>query len=567
MRTAPLTATLITLVAGALLAPTGLTQTTLHGLLGSTPGEAHGYSVANAGDVDGDGFDDVVVGSPFYDRFVFPSQLLLDAGKAVVYSGATGAILMTRIGDAAGHHFGFDVDGAGDVNNDGFGDVIVGAPGKQAGSFTVYLGPDGQVALETTSTFGAPFGFGTAVAGCGDANADGFDDVVAGAPFMNTVHGFETGLVYVYDVMHQQVIASAPGTQVSAHLGWSVDGAGDLDGDGRTDVIVGEPHRDTQLPGFPVISDAGRAVVFSTSQEDMPILLSLPGDFINGTEAGYAVAGGGLINADGVPDLLVGAPGTNAGTGAVSARSGLSGALITSYDGSFSGERFGAAVAGGGDFDADGLVDLMVGAPSYDVPPLGINRGRIEVLSALSGAVLHSASSLSGGEIGFSVDIGANTNLDARDEIIYGAPGNDSAASNAGGAWVVSSSDFLTAVGFYGSSLAGTLGEPGLSISGSPSIGANISILLQSSAPSAAPALLAVGFAPLSATFFGGTLLVDPQLTLDLNLQPGSSALPALLPDETLFLGLNIYLQLWQADVGAIHGVALSRGMHLVLGN
>ncbi len=567
MRAVPMAGILLVLLACVLLAPAVRAQTTLHGFQGSTPGEAHGYSVANAGDVDADGFDDIVVGSPFYDRFVFPSQILPDAGRAVVRSGATGAVLISGIGGAAGHRLGFDVDGAGDVNNDGFDDVIVGTPGKQAGSFTVFFGPDGQVALETTSTFGAPFGFGTSVAGCGDANADGFDDVVTGAPYTSTVQGLETGMVYVYDVMHQQVIALASGTEAEAHLGWSVDGAGDVDGDGRADVIVGEPHRDSKLPGFPVFNDSGRAVVFSTSMNDMPILLSLPGDFVNGTEAGYSVAGAGLVNGDGVPDFFVGAPGTNSGTGAVSLRSGLSGALITSYDGAFAGERFGTAVGGGGDFNADGLLDVIVGAPSYDVPPFGLNRGRIEVRSALSGVVLHTASSLSGGEIGFAVDIGAKTDLDGRDEIIYGAPSNDSAASNAGASWVVSSSDFLTAVGFYGSAFPGTLGEPDISISGSPSIGANVSILLESSAPAIVPAVLAAGFAPLALSFYGGTLLVDPHLTLQLNLAPGSSALPIMLPDETQFLGLNIYLQLWQVDAGAPHGVALSRGMHLVLGN
>jgi hypothetical protein len=89
--------------------------------------------------VDGDGFDDSIVGLPFYDRPSFPNPVV-DAGNATVLSGATGA---STSGSAAGDRSGFDVNGAGDVNADGFADVLIGIPGRDSGSFAVYLGLSG----------------------------------------------------------------------------------------------------------------------------------------------------------------------------------------------------------------------------------------------------------------------------------------------------------------------------------------------------------------------------------------------------------------------------------------
>ena len=80
----------------------------MHTFSGTQAGEPHGYSVASAGDVDGDGYDDIIVGSPFHDRLVFPNQYV-DSGRIYVRSGATGEVLLVKYGEASQHHFGFDV--------------------------------------------------------------------------------------------------------------------------------------------------------------------------------------------------------------------------------------------------------------------------------------------------------------------------------------------------------------------------------------------------------------------------------------------------------------------------
>src|SRR5215510_13005486 len=155
----------------------------LHG----TPGDQLGVAVAGAGDVNGDGFADVIAGAT--DGVGNGDE----PGTAIVYSGLDGAVLYRFVGDFDGDAFGTAVAGAGDVDRDGFDDVIVGARYDDhtaifSGAVKVYSGKTGAV-LHAFYGDGEGDRLGYSVAGAGDVNGDGFADIVAGAVFDNN-NGF-----------------------------------------------------------------------------------------------------------------------------------------------------------------------------------------------------------------------------------------------------------------------------------------------------------------------------------------------------------------------------------------
>ncbi|MCH7879867.1 MAG: FG-GAP repeat protein, partial [candidate division Zixibacteria bacterium] len=162
---------------------------------GEAAGDVFGISVSGAGDVNNDGFADLIVGA-------LPNDAGgSNAGRAYVYSGQTGALLHTFTGEAAGDWFGHSVSGAGDVNNDGFADLIVGGPGNNAGGGNagrayVYSGQTGALLHTFTGEAAVDF-FGFSVSGAGDVNNDGFADLIVGA-YRNDAGGSDAGRAYVY---------------------------------------------------------------------------------------------------------------------------------------------------------------------------------------------------------------------------------------------------------------------------------------------------------------------------------------------------------------------------------
>jgi hypothetical protein len=236
-----------------------------------------GTSVAGAGDVDGDGYADVIVGAPGYDAgetnegaaFVFLGSA---SGVADGNPTTAAAMLQSNQADAA---LGTSVAGAGDVDGDGYADVIVGAPGYDAGESNegaafVFLGSASGVADGNPATAAAKLqsnqedaGLGQSVAGAGDIDADGYADVIVGAPGYDAGES-EEGAAFVFLGSASGVANGSPSTaatqlqsnQVDAGLGESVAGAGDVDGDTFSDVIVGAPGYDAGE------SEEGAAFIF-----------------------------------------------------------------------------------------------------------------------------------------------------------------------------------------------------------------------------------------------------------------------------------------------------------------
>jgi hypothetical protein len=297
-------------------------------LIGSANGDSFGTSAAPAGDVDGDGVDDLLAGAPFAD----PSAT--DGGAAYLFEGGSlspshasadaAAILGgVRSGDSCGQY----VAGLGDVDADGYDDVAIGCPGADdsgaadAGATYVVLGPlAGTTALSAASSAKLT-GEGSndraaVVAAGGDLDGDGVPDVVIGAPNEDSGGG-SAGAVYVVALPRSGTssLSSADARilgEPSTSFGTSVTAVGDLDGDGTAEILAGGPYGDLS----PTSPDHGLAALFYGPYSGTLRLSDAPASFVGASAsdaAGWSVAAPGDVDGDGFPDLAVGAPWQNAG--------------------------------------------------------------------------------------------------------------------------------------------------------------------------------------------------------------------------------------------------------------
>ena len=200
---------------------------------GSFGGDLLGAAVAACGDIDGDSIADLLVGAPG-----FAPAGLTAAGEAKVFSGANGTLVLSRDGAGSAQQFGASVDEAGDLNGDGVADLLVGAPG-QAHAFSGATGSP----LFTFSGSMTGDRFGSSVADAGDLDGDGRSEILVGAP---QVGPFLTGPGYVrlFSGASGLPMATIVGDRVGDSFGASVDGLGDIDGDGFADLVVGAPRAD-----------------------------------------------------------------------------------------------------------------------------------------------------------------------------------------------------------------------------------------------------------------------------------------------------------------------------------
>ncbi|MBI4717255.1 MAG: FG-GAP repeat protein [Planctomycetes bacterium] len=267
-----------------------------------------GWGVAGPGDLDGDGHADILVGEPGANRIS-----LGYVGRVHAYSGKTGEALWSKVGDYVTDLFGVGVSGAGDFNGDGILDVAAGAPHDKNGLPFVYVlsGPTGEVIRRIDNEGMISDVFGAALAGLGDVNGDGYDDIVVGA--------YEAGGEYYYSGNGQAYVFCGPdarrlwtweGELGTSFLGFSVAGPGDVNLDGVPDVLVGAYG----YSGYPAYA-SGKAYVFSGATSEVIFARTGTG-YLEGF--GESVAGCGDVDADGRPDILIGAklrpnPGVYAG--------------------------------------------------------------------------------------------------------------------------------------------------------------------------------------------------------------------------------------------------------------
>ncbi|HKB15856.1 MAG TPA: integrin alpha, partial [Planctomycetota bacterium] len=367
-----------------------------------------GQAVAAAGDVDGDGVTDVIVGAP--------SVL---QGQAKIFSGATGAQLQVFTGNALNDLFGWAVGGTGDLDGDGNDDVIVGAihasPGgvSVAGQATVYSGATGAVLWTRNGALAGDF-LGWSFARLGDVDSDGVDDTAVGVQLGDNGAAYDAGRVEVLSGATGLPILVLTGAAIADHFGASIALAGDVSGDGIPDLLVGAPEAN---PGG--LADAGTATLYSLANGS--VLLQFSGAAA-GDHLGTSVAGVGDLDADGVPDLLLGAPqSTVAATGYARAYSGATAGLLFTVGGVGVFEDFGASVCGVGDLNGDVVPDFLVGAP--DAGP-GVGGGRVRAVSGATGGILYDAlGTVNDGALGTALAGLPDLDGDGVPDFVAGEPG------------------------------------------------------------------------------------------------------------------------------------------------
>jgi FG-GAP repeat protein/VCBS repeat protein len=342
---------------------------------GRTPWEELGHVVVNAKDVNGDGIDDVLVGEPAAD----PGGLI-NAGAALIFSGADGTTIWQWNGAATDEKMGHSVGAAGDVNQDGYADLIVGSPGTNSkGAAFVYSGIDGTLLYEW---YGEATGdlFGLTVSGAGDVNGDGIDDLIVAAPFAEFGGRRMTGTVYVFSGATGAQLYQWHGVAIFDNFGSAAAAAGDVNLDGYADLVVGADLSDPNNG-----RDAGSVYVYSGFDGSVLRLWhgANPGD-----EFGDAVANAGDVNHDGFPDLVVGAYRSAGRRGSVFVYSGLDGTQLHQWEGEASEGSFGRSISSAGDVNNDGFVDVIVGANRADYLNLR-DSGLVFVYSGADGRLLH----------------------------------------------------------------------------------------------------------------------------------------------------------------------------------
>ncbi len=667
----------------------------LFDLTGPQPGERFGSAIAAGGDVDRDGTPDVIVGAP--DNDTFGSR----AGAGYAVSGDDGAVIHAVFGTTFSAALGTSVAGRVDVDADGWFDYAVGVPWmlSQAGEVWMISGRDGTV-LATRSGDDEDSGLGTSVAGLGDVNGDGFDEILAGDPTVSAGKGVAKVLTFrlapppigvfaggtddflgeklaggsdfdgdgisdlvatlasdgglvalsgadqtliwsdaagrsdvaliadldldgVDDVLTLtatavRVLSGADGSEITSlsyppdlPVSTVVASAGDLDGDGVEDIIAGSPN----------VESRGAAVVWSGATG--AVIHELTGDEVINEGFASDVSGVGDLDGDGVDDLIVGARGTSTvlgGAGRVWALSGADGSTLFQVEGTVLVERLGSSVEGFVDVTGDGIPEFLAGAPSQ--ANFGGNPGRVLCLSGADGSLVWD---LHGEAVGFAADIAAGGDFDGDGvpDALVGSTSDFTGGLGVGAVFVLSGVDGTVlrqilgpngpgesypqlghpcglgdidgdgiadlAIGALGASLggdhlggvffhsgrvpswtgqglptAGTWGTPNLYADGDLLPGAPFTLQLGGFLE-AQPVTLLVGLSELGAPFKGGTLVPAPDILVNLFTDAdGGASLPAIWPGGVP-AGVTLWFQAWMVDAAGPAGFSASNGLRGVV--
>ena len=342
----------------------GADQTVLLEIEGGVDGGRFGTSATGLGDIDGDGITDFAVGA----TGVGLGGGTFGVGAVYVHSGAHGNLLRTHFGSQTNDWFGETLASLRDLDGDGVRELMVGAPGADLGSNTnagrvfVYSGATGTLLRQILPANGVE-GFGHSLANAGDVDADGLEDCIIGAPDWTGVQPYLWGSAAVHSGRDGSLIHRIDSEPLFRRVGSSVAGIGDVDGDGNDDLLVG-----AEFSYAGGVLETGEARVYSGATGEILYRRWSSGDDdrFGQTAAGVGDQNRDGVP-DFIVGAPWADPEGTIGAGSAFLYSGLTGDLLQRFDGAGVGDQLGGTNAAAGDFNGNGVIDLALGSFRADV--------------------------------------------------------------------------------------------------------------------------------------------------------------------------------------------------------